>query len=994
MARRWPPSPSVEDEESALAREQASNHHLESKSEDQPAGARGSVDQYPILVDIKHKATSSSDETSSDTERHSAGHSSDESLGPPTPRHSKGEQRYVYIPKTESKPTTNPHTSTATFVQSGKRDGPRGRPNVSRIQTDLGADLQDMVTGHRRAPSPYAYTAANKPERKEHGSRGPGEFLLSPEHAKLPIVDDKRASSARPHIRTEDLDSSTDSDRRPERRRHHSRKRSTRESFARPQPALSDATARSPQYNAHTANKPEIHQEPGLLSQGLQQEARTARPLEQTRDEKRPSRESPATSLTEESRARSTRHNGVRQESMPHHDSPHTSSAEESNSKRHNLDSGPVRSRRGSVHRRERPHLDLQSHHYSYGDGEIPDEKHEIRRHRKESKHHSVYDGRSYLEPSSLRSPKAAEDCFERAFQDNIARKTGITPRHSPAASPLASPPGTPPRSPRHDRRPKDYFSLGSSLPPQSPTQPRPRPSSREESFFKDMRPLTAAIAAAAIGKSVSDIPPNVSRTSTSSVERAPAVPSSRTSSGRRSRNSSPIREDPRPASRANSFAQSDVRPITRAPSFPVHDVRPLSRTGSYAPPQEHSPRHAHRAFSYSSPDEHLHQRPAHTHRTSQTNFLPVTVTETNVTSAGARPVRSSPSSSEKVPLLPTVNAVPKSLPPCPRSKPVADYHDWYTIKEMPELDICPTCMSVVGNSRFRDSFVPSLAKPRSQEIQCALSRPWIRNAWIQIIKQHRRNLDLIYQLIHVPPTTKPCPGKRGEVRLWYRIVDPETGSAVPNFEACSACVRGVEYMFPQLKGVFKRSTGLVERTCDLTCESKRFAGYMVQLDVAAVKCEVERLREPNIQALADHARRTARVRECTRDDKIRSQPWHFMPQLQEFTICEECFQDVVWPVINQPIAANINRTLQILPGEGPHSNGVSCQLYSDRMRKVFSEAVKYGDFDLLRSVATRRYGVEKLLQEKHRLLMRDMAMGIDKTAELQDIIRQWMQWE
>ena len=200
--------------------------------------------------------------------------------------------------------------------------------------------------------------------------------------------------------------------------------------------------------------------------------------------------------------------------------------------------------------------------------------------------------------------------------------------------------------------------------------------------------------------------------------------------------------------------------------------------------------------------------------------------------------------------------------------------------------------------------------------------------------------------------------------------------------------------MFPQLRDVFKRSINMVERTCDLTCESKRFAGYMAQLDMAATRCDVERLREPNIQALCDHARRTACVRECTRDDKIRSQPWHFIPQLPEFTICEECFQDVVWPVINQPIAASVNRTLQMLPGEAQHTDGVSCQLYSDRMRKTFLEAVKYNDFELLKSVAVRRFGIEKLLQEKHRLLLRDMAKGIDRTAELQDIIRTWMQYE
>ena len=68
MARRWPPSPSVEDEESALAREHILEHPLTSKSEDQAGGCRGSVDQYPIILDVDIKATTSTDDNSSDNE--------------------------------------------------------------------------------------------------------------------------------------------------------------------------------------------------------------------------------------------------------------------------------------------------------------------------------------------------------------------------------------------------------------------------------------------------------------------------------------------------------------------------------------------------------------------------------------------------------------------------------------------------------------------------------------------------------------------------------------------------------------------------------------------------------------------------------------------------------------------------------------------------------------------------------------------------------------
>jgi hypothetical protein len=118
------------------------------------------------------------------------------------------------------------------------------------------------------------------------------------------------------------------------------------------------------------------------------------------------------------------------------------------------------------------------------------------------------------------------------------------------------------------------------------------------------------------------------------------------------------------------------------------------------------------------------------------------------------------------------------------------------------------------------------------------------------------------------------------------------------------------------------------------------------------------------------------------------------MPQLPEFTICEECFHDVVWPVIKQPLAAKINRTLQMLPRDGRYSSGVSCQLYSDSMRRLFWKAVQNNDFDLLKAHATRRYEKEQQLQERHRLLLRDVEKGIDRTAELQDVIRTWKQWE
>jgi len=253
----------------------------------------------------------------------------------------------------------------------------------------------------------------------------------------------------------------------------------------------------------------------------------------------------------------------------------------------------------------------------------------------------------------------------------------------------------------------------------------------------------------------------------------------------------------------------------------------------------------------------------------------------------------------------------------------------------------------------------------------------------------------MIYETVHNAETTRPCPGKGSDVRAWYRLPDPKTGNHIPNFDACSECVRSVEIIFPQLHGIFKRSGALVqERTCDLNTQSKRFTEYLKLLDAAALRYDAEHLREPNIQAFVDYARKTSRVRECTRDDMVMGQLWHFIPGLPEFTICEDCFNEVVWPIVDQPIASSVNRTLQLVPSSTHRGMGISCQLYSERMRKKFLEAVTYADFDFLRQAALRRHGVERQLQDKHKMYMNDMAMGMDRTAELQANIKEWRNWE
>jgi hypothetical protein len=898
--RQWPPGPTVEDEDESLAHEFSSTTLSETKDDD--AQSRGSVDQLPIILDACPAQPTKPEKSRKPPRNHDYGsvksNSSVESLGPPTPTDSNHDRRYVYIPQEEAEtPITYSNNNVkpkATKAESSKvpdaREEPRGRQTVPKLDTDLGADLQNVAGPRRRPPSPYSFV------RPEKNNRLSGELFLSPE-ASAPGVrfsnfDPKRASSAKPVPRKEhDSSDSSDSGLRPPDRR-----RSTRYSFTKQErPSL-----------GQWSDRPKSSHDQRSASYSFAK-----------RDPMVPSKKS-LLSDDRSSRQGSSKTN-----------SPYQSSDESVKSRLTAVDPrGGIRSARPSFSRPERPKLEIIDPRHSY-DANFPTQAREHhRRHRKnpdDSKHYSVNDGRTYLEPSSVRTPKAMEDYFEKAFEQNKSKRNA-SPRTSPNASPFASPPRTPPRSPTAD--------IGFV------------PMETRRGVKSDLKPLTPMTPMTGSARASQDILP-LGRTDSFSY-----------TSGRKSKGSSPL-------------------------TSPVDDRRMEPRFSVQAP----SPRPTMSlTSSHSSGEESNSKRSSNLPTTPRTFDLKQP--------PPPRPFYSSPALSDVIPRMPPAEihkpSNPLHLAPCPRPKLVAGYHDWYTVRGFPELDFCPSCMGQIGGSKFRDLFIPSLPKPRGHETLCALSRPWMRMAWVQTIKQRRENLNLLYRIHDHHKSAMPCSGKAGAVRSWYRIPDPVSGNPVPNFDACSTCVRSVEILMPELRGVFKRGGNLVmERTCDLRCDSKRFASYLDLLDAAATK-SFEEDRDPDMRAFADHARRTASIPECCKDDLVLGQIWHIIPSLPEFTICEECYRDFVYPQSSETLASRVNPKPQVI---GPPDRGISCQLYSTRMRKIFREAVKYTDFEFLKAEALRRHRVERLLQERHALLMREYPSE-KRAEELKRNVEEWKKWE
>jgi len=316
-------------------------------------------------------------------------------------------------------------------------------------------------------------------------------------------------------------------------------------------------------------------------------------------------------------------------------------------------------------------------------------------------------------------------------------------------------------------------------------------------------------------------------------------------------------------------------------------------------------------------------------------------------------------------------------LPSCPRKSYVRGKNDWFTLPQCPGFDICPSCYnSTMAGTKFQNMFIPSPVRSATTEVMCDFgSSPWYRIAWLLTLKERLRDLSLFYGLARVANTTQPCLGSKETHRQWYSIIDPKLRTPIRNFDVCYSCVKSIEVLLPAIKGVFIPTDvhliSSTRRVCDLRFDSKRFVQYFDALETTADESYREDL-PPDIRALAALVRRFSLIEECQGEKDLRDARWHIITQLPEFTVCPECFDDVVWPQLEKrkAIPLMFKESSQRIPK-------ASCQLYSARMRKAFKDAVDDDDYKLLASTVRERrvmegkYKIEK--EELRKALARDV---------------------
>ncbi|KAL3464275.1 hypothetical protein BJX64DRAFT_100096 [Aspergillus heterothallicus] len=334
------------------------------------------------------------------------------------------------------------------------------------------------------------------------------------------------------------------------------------------------------------------------------------------------------------------------------------------------------------------------------------------------------------------------------------------------------------------------------------------------------------------------------------------------------------------------------------------------------------------------------------------------------------------------------------TLSPCPRSVPVAGYQDWHTIDGLTHLDICPSCVKQMRKTIFRDRLTLSAPKPRNEPVRCAMSEPWTRLAWMQTLKKKLDNLDLLLDITSPPPGGKACTGRIISDQYWYRVIDPNTGAYLPQFNVCSACVRNIRLLMPAHRETFERCETQQERVCDFVVDSPRFIRYIDALDLASNRAEQED-KTPDLSEFLAYARRKVVLRDCRRSRLILN-TWHYMPHLPEFTVCEDCYDDIVWPLCKarHPIAREFSTVPRLLPGDKSSDREASCQMYSPRIRAKFNDAVRRDDLQFIKWMALTRFDAEQQFRDRQEELLEDQDRGYDRSGDLRKNLEDWKRYE
>ena len=290
--------------------------------------------------------------------------------------------------------------------------------------------------------------------------------------------------------------------------------------------------------------------------------------------------------------------------------------------------------------------------------------------------------------------------------------------------------------------------------------------------------------------------------------------------------------------------------------------------------------------------------------------------------------------------------------------------------------------------------------RPREKKIACDFgSTPWYRIAYLLTLKNRIPDLRLFGEIdsveSDVAARNQACSGNRRTARLWHSIRNPATGRFIPDFTVCYECSKTVEVLLPNLRGVLARLDGPAEATrgtCAMhfTIERRRFTLLFDALETASDSALAVG-SSPDIAALAEDIDALVSVPECREDTPLPNSRWYVMEQLPELTVCEACFHEVVEPrQASGEAGKDMARSFYLRKLAGANT----CQLYSQRMRDVFTNACREGKLGMLEESVLERRKVENRVRNQLAKMDQEEGRSKEQDEAIEQLVQYWKRWE
>lgn len=263
---------------------------------------------------------------------------------------------------------------------------------------------------------------------------------------------------------------------------------------------------------------------------------------------------------------------------------------------------------------------------------------------------------------------------------------------------------------------------------------------------------------------------------------------------------------------------------------------------------------------------------------------------------------------------------------------------------------ICWDCYQTSISPTPLSAFFSVQELPKTRSASCKFAEFWVRFAWLQVLAGKGDVDTLLPGAGLIMPPERSCPNayllndleaKSPSDRLWYTIADPDTGDLLKQWTVCGdCCSQIVKICGPTGKAFEKVSMTPVRATCDLI--PKVSSTRSLRCLDALMSCElaVQETGEIDIRPLANFIKRFARVPACPRDvPTTTSQRFYHIPGASEYAICQDCYLTIIEPEAKKGIA--LAQEVLLSTKSMPR---MTCQLYSERMRMVWVDAVATSD--------------------------------------------------